>query len=351
MKNIVIVWGRGLTKIHYVKHLILDTCKIISEKHYTWKPEKEFEGLSQFYNKKDKIIRNKIKNCDTSQFILFEIELKSLNALVLHRNSVLYVNAEVFKLKHRLRAIFKQQDFIHTSDNSSEVEQQINIIREFCDEKKINLATEELKNLICEKLKEESYVILRNDITLESDIEYEGGDIDILCEDVESITKKLNLTPDKKYKSRYYLNEMGKQVQFDIRDINSGYYDKSWSIKILNNRIARNGYYIPSPQEHIYSFLYHIFLHKRLIRDDHVVYLNILCDEYKIELEDPLQNLLNYMQINNFNLEFPRDHSVPMNINLLKEYNLASKIPLVYKLTNFKFKLRQKLKSLFYDFL
>jgi hypothetical protein len=350
LNNIVIVWGRGLNRLSYVKHLIADVCTITSEKHYIWKSGKEFEGLSRFYDKKEKIIRNKIKNCNTSQFVLFEIELKSPNALVLHRNSVLFVNAEVFKLKHRLRSLYKQQDFIHTSDDSSEAEHQKKIVQEFCDEKKVNLASEELKKTIFDKLKKDCYVILRNDFSLDSDIEYECGDIDILCEDVEVIAKRLNLVPDKKYKSRYFLNHLGLKVQFDIRDINSGYYNKAWSEKILNNRVVRNGYYIPSPEDHIFSFLYHIFLHKRLIREDHVMYLNMLCEEYKINLTKPFQKLLNFLEINNFNVEFPADRSVPMNVNLLRQHNLVPKTPLAYKLSILKFNLRQKFKSLFHEF-
>jgi hypothetical protein len=350
LNNIVIVWGMGLSRLSYVKHLISDVCTITSEKHYTWKSGKEFEGLSRFYDKKEKIIRNKIKNCDTSQFVLFEIELNSSNTLVLHRNSVLRVNAEVFKLKHRLRSLYKQQDFIHTSDDSSEAEHQKMIVQKYCDEKNVNSTHGELKKIICEKLEGEYYVILRNDISLDSDIENESGDIDILCEDVEVITKRLNLVPDKKYKSRYFLNYFGLKVQFDIRDINSGYYNKAWSERILNDKVARNGYYIPSPEDHIYSFLYHIFLHKRLIREDHVMYLNMLCEEYKIDFKEPFQNLLNYLEINNFNVEFPLDRSVPMNVNLLRDNNLAAKIPLFYKLSILKFNLRQKLKSLFYEF-
>ena len=349
MRNIVIVWGNGLPKLDIVKKVITKLCPIISGTSYNWKEGKEFEGLTMFYDKNSKIIESKMKNCKTSEFVMLEIDLRSKQGYVLHREGILSVDLKVFNLKHQLRSIFDGKDFIHTSDSSKECNEQKLIIENYCLINDKSTSVTSLKDSIFYRLKDEEYVVLRNDSSIKYDIEYEGGDIDILCNDANTISKKLNLIQDKKYKSRYFLIEMGLKVQFDIRSVDSGYYDKNWAKCIINNRQVKNDYFIPSPQDHVFSFLYHIFFHKRLIREDHVAYFNILMQKYELRLDDPFKELLYFMRRNGYGVSMPADLSVPMNINLITENNLNKHLSLSQKLSNFKFNLRRKIKRVIYE--
>ena len=132
MRNIIIIWGNGLPKLDIVKKVITKICPIISETSYRWKAGKEFEGLTMFYDKNSKIIKSKMKNCKTSEFVMLEIDLISKQDYVLHREGILSVDLEVFNLKHKLRSIFDGKDYIHTSDSSKECNEQKLVVKSMC---------------------------------------------------------------------------------------------------------------------------------------------------------------------------------------------------------------------------
>jgi hypothetical protein len=342
MKNIIIIWGNGLGKKELIKRIIEADFEILAESRYVWKYDKEFDGLSKFYNKNKKIIQSKMRKCDTSEFVMYEVIVDDSRHLVLHREDILSVDKTLYKVKMDLRALFNGRDYIHTSDSIQEAADHIEIINEFCEliEEDVDILTD-----VFDKISDENYVILRNDISLSDDAGRKGGDIDILCESSIDIVSKLSLIGDQHYVSRYYFKSQGVEIQFDIRDINSNYYDRKWAENILKNKVRKSAFYIPAPSDHIFSFLYHIFLHKRLIRNDHVTYLNILVNEYKFKLEKPFSELITYMKNNDYEVPMPLDLSVPMNVTRIIDFNLCEDISMERKIKNLKFKTLRKIKS------
>ena len=70
------------------------------------------------------------------------------------------------------------------------------------------------------------------------------------------------------------------EVCLDIRYVGDNYFDKNWQFKILKNRTFKNGIFIPSKKDQLYTILYHIFFHKGfLIKNIKIFLKNILKKE------------------------------------------------------------------------
>ena len=163
-----------------------------------------------------------------------------------------------------------------------------------------------------EKLKGQSYLILRNYETMLNDI-CEGGDIDILCESKEEIVQLLDLKPTRDGINvyNYQLSIDTQKILVDIREVGDKYYDKNWEKNMLKNRIIHEDFFVLQEEDYIYSLLYHALIHKQYIADKYKkLFIEIFYTDSEIEL---LRILKRYMEKKNYKVVLPLDEWVNLN--------------------------------------
>lgn len=124
-----------------------------------------------------------------------------------------------------------------------------------------------------------NYVILRNFENMP--VEFDYRDVDILAED-----EKLAYIINRDFSplsgnSRSFETEIGgKLVAFNPNYLGDHYYDIKWEKDILKRRVLhQNGFYVPCKEDHFYTLLYHVIIHKRMISDRYKKMLNNIAKE------------------------------------------------------------------------
>ena len=100
-----------------------------------------------------------------------------------------------------------------------------------------------------------------------------------------STIKKIKI--NEKNASRVKINE--KYVAFDFRYPGDHYYDKNWAKDMLERRILDNGIYVPNKEDHFFSLIYHMLIHKKKISEDYTSTIKKL--SHKISMEIEIENL------------------------------------------------------------
>lgn len=105
------------------------------------------------------------------------------------------------------------------------------------------------------------YVVLRNFDHLPHGKEQgAGGDIDLLLEDADARNRAAGIL-NKEQKGTTIVG--GRKVAFDFRSVEDFYFDPEWCRRILRDRIMVRGMYVPTPEDHFFSLLYHAHVQKR----------------------------------------------------------------------------------------
>ena len=126
-------------------------------------------------------------------------------------------------------------------------------------------------NLMCD------YVILRNYEFLPNDFFGNDKDIDILTSDVETLVLALNAKKVGARISCYEVIVDNRRVLLDIRYPGDNYYDQSWEIAMLKNRILKDSLlYILDDPNYFFSLFYHCKIQKKYVKPIYVDRLNSL---------------------------------------------------------------------------
>ena len=110
------------------------------------------------------------------------------------------------------------------------------------------------------------YVVMRNwDGLPESAVLGAHGDLDLMVSDVEATVKALGATKCQANPCRVqYKIPIGNSFQLaDIRSIKDGYYSERWARRMLRRRVPLNSFYVPRPDDHFFTLLYHASVHKK----------------------------------------------------------------------------------------
>jgi len=106
-----------------------------------------------------------------------------------------------------------------------------------------------------------SYVVLRNFDHLPNGKDQDAtGDIDLLFEDADARNRAAGIL-NKEQKGTTIVG--GRKVAFDFRSVEDFYFDPEWCRRILRDRIMVRGMYVPTPEDHFFSLLYHVHVQKR----------------------------------------------------------------------------------------
>lgn len=175
------------------------------------------------------------------------------------------------------------------------------------------------------------YLVLRNyENMLNAEMYVDGhGDIDILCEDSQTIAKLLHCKTNRKDingligdGTHYYIYIQGKYVSLDLRHIGDNYYCEKWEYDLLSRREKYKFFYIPNKMDYFFSLLYHAVLQKRHLSDDYKDRLLQMAQKLNIQLgqasEKEFINQLNiYMKQNGYTYTYSKDIVVPNRFELV----------------------------------
>lgn len=276
------------------------------------------------------------------------------------------VNSNVVDKKRLYRSWTQGEYLVHSSDNLNEFYSNAslifssnklsNIIKGNWDGDIKNLAYDlagaatwstynELFNVLNSST---NYVVLRNSEGIDKTVNDLEGDIDILCEDVNSFIAISNAKKIDGYENFFHISIANKDVLFDVRYVGDDYFDENWQRDILEHRIlTSDNIFIPRVDDHFFSHLYHAFVHKKYSSLKYEERLNQLAinigifDLKEKYLSNPnnVAKLLNgFMHPNDYAYVSPKDISVFINVSFVAILENKNKIFLFVRLINFKVK-------------
>lgn len=227
------------------------------------------------------------------------------------------VNTKLFDLKKKLRKKVKTQ--IHATDNIQETKDNLKVLGLY--EK--HYIRKEFKDIsevfdVLNKLEDFKYVIMRNFEGIPDDITIdEHLDVDLMVSDYYKAKCALDATsvfPGRKsledggYRILNNVFIDGQEVWFDLRHNGDNYYEINLERELLNKRIPCKNFYIPGPNTHKYTLIYHALIHKRKISKTYKkIFENLGLPTTKKELRKLLND---YMEMKKFKYVKPNDKSV-----------------------------------------
>lgn len=174
-----------------------------------------------------------------------------------------------------------------------------------------------------------SYIILRNWEGVFDEGIYGVGheDIDILCNDLNRFISLTGATRVHQEHNRdNFVVQIGSmKVRFDVRWVGDGYYPSTMEENLLNRRVfSSQSIFIPNEEDYYYSLAYHALIQKPSLSNEYLTKINEVrnhcmgistyCSESEV-----LHDLRQYLQSNNWDVEYPCDPGVYIN-----HYNLRN---------------------------
>lgn len=185
------------------------------------------------------------------------------------------------------------------------------------------------------------YVVLRNFEPLP--YKYyakDHGDIDLLVSNYKDACFLTNSRPVFKGKHRVYnmITVNGEKVYFDFRNLDDNYYDSKWERAILSNRVFTDkGFYVPSPEDHFYSLLYHALIHKPVLGKDYIKRLVAMAPGVEVKLSQAsfkstkaVDTLASYLKEKSYSFTQPNDKSVYFHMGNIR-VGVASGVKFIKK--------------------
>lgn len=343
VNSFFVVWGSGQPLFSDVLATIEEEMAVERVEHRKFETNKEDTALREIYQKSPAILEEKKEVCQTSYFSIIYVDDKFKNGFVMHRRELLRVCPKLHAMKMRLRKLFGDAPFVHTPDSIDAAAEQNKIL--------ISNSTLDDRNgkigqflAIFNEIQDSNYVVLRNFDHMYETSQFGDGDIDVLCDDREAICKSLNLKAVSGFKSRFVCWRGENYYQFDLREVDDGYFPVELAREILAKKVKRANFFIPNHEMHCLAFIYHIFFHKNIIQHKHVSYLNRLHFE-NINGQEPLSFLLDYMRKKEIAISIPDDISVSMNRPLLKKMGATTDLGLRRNIRAFKILLKRRIQS------
>jgi hypothetical protein len=375
--HLIIVWSKGVSE----KDKIISDVKtkfVILEKYYiTWTEENFSKNLSRFYGENLPKNSRKEKHCGAGTFLCLVVLDKTPKYDVRQTSKGdKVVNVNLFDVKQLYREWTGGGHKVHATDNIKETKYQLTLLlnKHYLDYlkggsfsgKTINLKNdlvgadgwESISDIFSVLRKASNYLVLRNYENIEEEVNALHPDIDILCDDPKLFVRLINgkASTRKKYRVQYMVSVCGKPVFFDVRHVGDNYYCSRWARNLLNQRISRDNFYIPEPENHYFTLMYHALLHKPYLTNDYFKKLIILGNTIEGDLDDAdflesslIARLTKFMEHHNYQYTVPNDRTVFWNYKLLSNVgspslNLARKC--TYVTHNIKMIVKKILKKI-----
>ena len=345
--HLIVIWSKALSEKERIINDVGNRLEIVRIYNVNWSEDKFSSNLSRFYGENLPKNSHKEKHCGKDTFcaiIVRDSNPKYETRLTSKGNRI--VNVNLFDVKQVYRMWTGGGHKIHATDTYEETRLQLALlfgmdydtliedVEKFSEEKNYNddlVGAEGWKsfgelfrilNYSCE------YVILRNFENLQSQLNSEHPDVDIMVYDKKLAVSVLNgrktvLSPDR---VQYAVKVDDKSINFDIRHVGDNYYDSRWATHILQRKILHErGFFVPNNSDHFYSLLYHALIHKVDVAVDYNTDLARLAENVDLDISNEglievslLERLLEFMTANGYSFVEPRDLSVFYNIELIK---------------------------------
>ncbi len=252
------------------------------------------------------------------------------------------VNTNTFDLKNSLRR--GRTSFLHCSDTIQEAYDNLEALSFYkhnvpvCYWEKWRPSFSSYEDFfnVLNNEQELKYVVLRNFEEFPEKFDHKSSDIDILVNDfylfkriTGAVGYKHKLPKDHPsmgpayeyggYKVAAKVLIGGNEVTLDIRFIGDGYYDVEWGKQILKNRVKWKNFYVPGKTDLLYSFLYHILVHKREVTKENRIRVKkmagivVRAEEKRYRDEDLWCMLDKYMETRQYNYVRPEELNIPFN--------------------------------------
>ena len=127
--------------------------------------------------------------------------------------------------------------------------------------------------------KSTNWLILRNFEELKDTHEFQGDDIDILCEDLEYFTAIMNAKRRYGGRCSYYVLVNNQNIPLDIRFVGDKYIDPLWAYNMLRTKELYMHIPVPSKYNYFFSLLYHSKLQKKSVKQIYIKRLDDLASQ------------------------------------------------------------------------
>jgi len=345
--HLLIIWSKGLYKKEKIISDIKTKFDILRIYNIKWSVNKFSENLSRFYSENLPKNSSKERHCGNGVFTC--ILVKDNNPIYEQRKTsrgYRVVNVNLFDSKQLYRKWTGGGHKIHATDDISETKIQLAILfgfsyddfllKEHSSDQEIDYdydlmgahgwnSFEELFKILNLSV---NYVILRNFLNLEEQLNVEHPDVDLLIENKKLVIDLLNAKPttNKPYRTQYNVLIKKRKINFDLRYVGDNYYDSNWEIDILNTKKVYGYLFIPNDEMLLYSLIYHSLIHKENISLDYINTFKELFTKQNIQYKmsdfvegSLLTILLSYMKYKNYNIVEPYDLTVGFNNNILSK--------------------------------
>lgn len=344
--HLFIIWERARSK---QQQIVADISKYFEIKcgyEMQWSGAKLHQNLRRFYRASLPSVRAKLAECGRGPFLMLAVIDKQPHYENRHtlNHGDIRVNVNTFDAKIRYRSwMGSQNSSVHATNNTQETSRDVIMLtgvdaeRFFEEHAKVSWdghfkpwqrdvvgadGWESLAQLLYVLNHTSLYVVLRNFDQLPNVANTtEHGDIDLLTVDPIDLRYICNAEPvfRKSYRVHHRVQVAGQPTLFDFRFVGDGYYDANWESRILEQRTqSARGFFIPSPEQHFYSLLYHAYIHKKRVSAEYRERLSSIWaalgrTPLDFNSAQPLQELWRYMEKHQYQFTRPRDRSVYYN--------------------------------------
>ncbi len=293
--NLFIIWENARKNTDSLLEVMKEKFEIRDIYEITWNKENFPKNLRRFYGANLPKPLRKTSECGVGPFLLvLLIDKNPRHELRRTSNGMQLVNSNIYDEKMRYRKIFKGGYTIHSAIHQKEVNHNLTLL--------LNKNVEDVMSNLPEKwngklksIKSDlvgtngwkdldelfyvlnsttNYVILRNfEQFPEKFNSEEHKDIDILTDDHLQLPYIIDQRKprDDEIIVPSTVNIGNETILFDIRYVGDRYYDEKWSKDILSRRVlSPKRFYIPNTEDHFYSLLYHMIIHKSKLSNDYI---------------------------------------------------------------------------------
>jgi hypothetical protein len=182
----------------------------------------------------------------------------------------------------------------------------------------------------------------------------EEKDIDLLTDNYQRLASTLGVRQSKKHPFKGKVLIDNEEVSLDIRFVGDKYYDAAWQKDMLNNKVIRNGVFIPNKEDYFFSLLFHCRVQKGFVKEKYIDILGDIAGKLNFAWYDTSllfdskkvgQILKGYFQSQGYYYEDPIDNGVFKNTEVIKY------LPTPNPNTAFSKKSIKRIKSLIIHFL
>lgn len=283
--HLIVLWENARYKEREILQDIQKNLRIKECYDVTWTPEMVVSNFGRFYGVKLDEVSSKIAECGNGSFLLIIVEDEEPEyGFAETSRGYKWVNKKLFFLKSKYRLWTGGGHKVHATNSVVETSHDLTLLigKNYEDYQKSSpeiwdgqykVLTRDLQGASGWKSFEELFYVLQNtsryvllrgeDIIKTLCVSEKHGDIDILTDDYDNLTRLINGVPViNVYRPHFEVSVGGLPYCFDVWDVRRRYYDSCWMKDMLDTAISIDGICFLSAENKFYELIYHVLVHK-----------------------------------------------------------------------------------------